>query len=61
MKFVLDTNVFVDAFRDEAFADTLSACADEPGASSCEPMYGPLFPAAAVKSVPYFTARWFRA
>ena len=25
MKFVLDTNVFVDAFRDEAFADTLSA------------------------------------
>jgi predicted nucleic acid-binding protein len=25
VKFVLDTNVFVDAFRDEAFADTLSA------------------------------------
>ena len=24
MKFVLDTNVFVDAFRDEAFADALS-------------------------------------
>src|SRR5919108_2297833 len=50
-------------FTSQSFADaeTLRACGAAPGASSRLPMYGPLFPADATKSVPFPTASAPRA